>query len=174
MTRFLSLFLVVFFSLSFAGSARSWQIETRFGVLRDVPVNFDPTKTGSSAPDSSNTLLMFRDQFVKDIVGWFDVVKIIEWNDENDVVLLHLWSGGAHCCHSYRLLRLGAATATLSNEFGRHMIEPSEFEVTPTDIRFRLLPEGKDSMAGELFDHMEVDFDGAGLVVRMIPLGIPE
>lgn len=117
---------------------------------------------------------MFRDQFVKDIVGWFDVVKIIEWNDENDVVLLHLWSGGAHCCHSYRLLSLGAETATLSNEFGRHMIEPSEFEVTPTNIRFRLVPEGRDSMAGKLFDHMEVDFDGAGLVVRMIPLGIPE
>jgi hypothetical protein len=92
------------------------------------------------------------------------ILQIFGWGSKGDAILIRTWSGGIHCCEAYHFLRLDGQGVHLSAEFGTFGRDPSDFEVLPDVIRFRL---ERDYPAD--IDHQMVSYDGiAGAVADVM------
>lgn len=147
-----------------AQTALALPVETRFGTLDEI-VEYLEADLPGTAPQRNNsrTQLSVNGQQVTGIEGWFGITKVLNWGDKGDVVLLSLWSGGASCCHSYRLLHLTKSGFSLGPEFGDHGRDPSDFSITPAAITFRM---ERDFPAD--IDHWRLRYDDNDITITIV------
>jgi hypothetical protein len=87
-------------------------------------------------------------------------LRVFDWNEKGDVVLVTRWSGGASCCYSYQIVHITDDGETVTQEFAEHGYDPKSFVVTPDRFRFRL---ERDYPAN--IDHFDVSYSGSGVTV---------
>ena len=136
--------------------------ETRFGPLNEIEVYFDEG-SGWEEPSRGFSLYSINGQEIAGLKGWLHVLQVFDWGDRGDVILLNLWSGGASCCNSYRILRVHEDGVDLSDEFADHGHSASGFDVTPDAITFVMQ---RDFPAD--IHHWELVYDGDAVDLTVI------
>ncbi|MEP1536029.1 MAG: hypothetical protein ABJQ34_02930 [Paracoccaceae bacterium] len=152
------LFLLPNFALSHENN--SLPIETRFGPLEEgVEVSCD--RQGDVCIDLQSMIFQNESVWSQSILP--NILRLIEWGPDKDILLFELWSGGASCCTSYRFLTVGADGSHFSEEFAKHALNPKEFVVNEAEISFRL---ERDYPAN--IDHLLATFDGDSVEIETI------
>ena len=90
----------------------------------------------------------------------FTNLRVFDWNEKGDVVLVTRWSGGASCCYNYQIIHITDDGETVTREFADHGYEPKDVVITPDRIRFRL---ERDYPAN--IDHFDVSYNGSYVTV---------
>jgi hypothetical protein len=130
-------------------TATGWaqEVVTRFGVVEIAKY-----------PDSMESYLLVNGERPEEFTerfGSFRVEKVINWGEKGDVVVLSVWSGGASCCFSYRMLRLTEDDVLLSDQFGDHGYDLSNFEAKQDVITFHMQRDFPADIA-----HQVASYDG--------------
>ncbi|WP_170336183.1 hypothetical protein [Ruegeria arenilitoris] len=137
-------------------------LQTRFGTLEEG-IEVGCNRTGDVCLEHATTLLDGKKLWTHSNRVAPEFLRVFQWGEDKDVVLVRNWSGGAHCCTGYVLLSLKADDVTFSDEFGAYGHTPSMFRVSEEGISFRL---ERDFPA--TIDHQEVMFDGETTNIRTV------
>lgn len=159
-TYFLIYALLLFPSLTLSQESLSLPIETRFGPLEEG-VEVRCNRQGDICHDLQSMVFQGESVWSQGILP--DILRLIEWGPDKDLLLLELWSGGSSCCRPYRFITLDADGPHYSEEFGDHAFGPKEFVVSEDQISFRL---ERDYPAN--IDHLLTAFDGESVEIETI------
>jgi hypothetical protein len=132
---------------------------------------FGEVTVGPDYNDSGQVTLLLNGERVEALrkfqTSGVRILRVFDWGTKGDAVLIQTWSGGMHCCDAYHFLRLDTQGVHFSAEFGEHGHDPSDFEVLPDVIRFRLERDfpadidyqiaSYDGVSGTVSDIMEDD-----------------
>ncbi|MBL9046044.1 MAG: hypothetical protein JNK34_01855 [Tabrizicola sp.] len=131
-------------------------MQTRFGTLEILG-------PGDGSQDS-RVFLTSKGERAQLLGGSrFSFHQRIDWGKKGEVVIFRLWSGGAHCCDSYQIVRLTGDGAVVSKEFGEHGHDFHGFHITDEVISFRMV---RDFPAN--IDYQRVDYDGLSATVTNV------